>query len=160
LISVPQASAPSIHVGQGATVQVQEFSRPFMGKVTRTTNSFDPGGRTLITEVDVSNPKGLLMPGMYTRVHLLEDRRQPPLLIPGGAIITTPTALQVAVHRPPTAQQLEVLQRKQDELRTAARGSASRSIGDTPFVTQARRIHLQQVNVGRDYGQVIEITSG
>jgi hypothetical protein len=61
---------------------------------------------------------------------------------------------------PPTAQQLEVLRRKQDELRTAARGSASRSIGEPPFVTQARRIHLQQVNVGRDYGQVIEITSG
>jgi multidrug efflux pump subunit AcrA (membrane-fusion protein) len=161
LVNVPQGSAPSIHVGQGATVLAEEFPRrTFTGKVTRTTNAFDPGGRTLVTEVDVANPTGVLMPGMYTRVHLLEDRKQPPLLIPGEAIITTPNALQVAVLMPPTAQQLEVLQRKENELRTTAKGTASRRAGEFPPVNQARRIHLQTVTVGRDYGPVIEIRSG
>ena len=161
LVNVPQGNAPFVRVGQGATVLVQEFpGHPFNGKVTRTTNSYDPGGRTLVTEVDVANPAGLLVPGMYTRVQLRQDRSQPPLIIPGEAIITTPSALEVAVLMPPTAEQLQVLQRKQDELRVYTKGSASRSAGDPGDVNQARRVHIQPVTVGRDYGPVIEITSG
>ena len=63
LVSVPQMYLPSIQVGQAAKVTVQE--RPnlsFPGKVTRTSSSLDAASRTLLTEVQVDNPTGVLLP--------------------------------------------------------------------------------------------------
>ena len=42
----------------------------FAGAVARTAESIDPATRTLLTEVDVPNPTGRLLPGGYAQVHL------------------------------------------------------------------------------------------
>jgi RND family efflux transporter MFP subunit len=131
LINVPQTSAPDIRVGQTADVMLQEFpGRVFQGRITRTSNALDPATRTLLTEVQVANPNRLLLPGMYAQVRLVSRRSSTPLLIPGESLIATPKGLLVAVALPAGAGKDE------------------------------KRVHLQQVQVGRDYGAETEITAG
>ena len=68
--SVPQAYAPYIKVGSKAPVTLQEFSgQKFVGTVVRTAESIDPATRTLLTEVDVPNKDGRLLPGSFGEVH-------------------------------------------------------------------------------------------
>ena len=75
LVSLPQSEASGIHVGQSANVSVEEIpNRPFPGKITRTSSALDATSRTLLTEVQVANPTGVLLPGMYTTVSFATNR--------------------------------------------------------------------------------------
>ena len=69
----------------------------FPGKVTRLADALAPGTRTLLTEVDVPNPEGLLRPGMYCTVELYIPREAPSFIVPADAIIFNANGLQVAV---------------------------------------------------------------
>jgi multidrug efflux pump subunit AcrA (membrane-fusion protein) len=148
LVNVPQGSASTVRVGQPASVFVQEYtSRGFEGKVTRTSNSLDPASRTLLVEVQVPNPQGLLLPGMYAEVQFADVRANPPLLIPGDSIIPNPDGLEIGVLRdltPQQRQQLNETQKQQEQQEHA----------------QAKQVHLQKIEVGRDYGPVIEVLRG
>lgn len=69
LVSVPEGYVPSIHAGGHAQLGFQEYPGVnFNGDVTRTANSVDPNTRTMLTEVQVGNHAGKLVPGMYTVV--------------------------------------------------------------------------------------------
>jgi multidrug efflux pump subunit AcrA (membrane-fusion protein) len=138
LVSVPQTDAPGIKVGQAADVTVQEFpNRSFPGRVTRTSNSLDAGSRTLLTEVQVANPTGILLPGMYTLVKFITDRTDPPFLVPDAALVVEANGAQLAVLEPLNVQ---------DQANAKWQG--------------ARRVHFQKVQPGRDYGIELEILSG
>src|SRR6202008_2470481 len=83
LVSLPQTEASGIHVGQPATVSIEEIpNRSFPGQITRTSNALDAASRTLLTEVQVANPTGVLLPGMYTTVQFVTNRVVPPFLVP------------------------------------------------------------------------------
>jgi multidrug efflux pump subunit AcrA (membrane-fusion protein) len=138
LVSVPQTDAPGIKVGQSADVSVQELpNRTFPGKVTRTSNSLDAASRTLLTEVQVANPTGILLPGMYTLVKFITDRTDPPFLVPDAALVVEANGTQLAVLEPLS---------EQEQANTKWQG--------------ARRVHFQKVQPGRDYGIELEILSG
>src|SRR5664279_5661162 len=87
-INLPQADAKSVKVGQHAIVSIAELpGRKFDGIVTRTSNALDPATRTLLTELQVHNADGALMPGMFAQVDLTVPRKYPPLLIPGDTLV-------------------------------------------------------------------------
>ena len=70
-VNVPESAAPSIHAGLESYLELTQFpGRRFQGKVVRTAEAIDPGTRTLLTEVDVPNKAGELLPGGYAQVHL------------------------------------------------------------------------------------------
>ena len=70
-VNVPELYAPAIHSGLGAYLVLTQFpGRRFEGKVVRTANAIDQASRTLLTEVDVPNPSGELLPGGYSEAHL------------------------------------------------------------------------------------------
>src|ERR1700694_1149401 len=70
-VSVPEAYAPSIRAGLGAFLELTQYpGQNFQGKVVRTAESIEPGTRTLLTEVDVPNHNGALLPGGYAQAHL------------------------------------------------------------------------------------------
>lgn len=95
-LNLPQSDADSVKVGQAATVTIPELpGRQFKGTVTRTANALDPATRTLLTEVQIANPGGL-MPGMYAQVDLSVPRSTPSLLIPGDTLIVRADGTQVA----------------------------------------------------------------
>jgi RND family efflux transporter MFP subunit len=100
-VNVSQANASSVRVGQPARLSVSSLpGRQFAGTVARTANALDPTNRTLLVEVEVPNASGALLPGMYAEVDLSSARANPPLLIPGDALIARAEGTQVAVVRP------------------------------------------------------------
>jgi RND family efflux transporter, MFP subunit len=100
-LNLPQADASLVHVGQVATLTIPDLpGRKFAGTVTRTAASLDPSTRTLLTEVQVANNDGALMPGMYADVDLTTPRRDPPLAIPGDTLVVRSDGPQVAVIGP------------------------------------------------------------
>jgi RND family efflux transporter MFP subunit len=124
-INVPQTNASSIRVGQSARLNVSNLpERSFTGRVARTANSLDPNSRTMLVEIEMPNASGALLPGMYAEVDLSNTRADPPLLVPGDALIVRADGTQVAVVGP----------------------------DDT--------VHLQKIQLGRDYGDRLEVLSG
>jgi RND family efflux transporter MFP subunit len=70
-VNVPEIYAPAIRQGLGAYLELQQFpGQRFYGKVARTADSIDLNTRTLLTEVDVPNKAGQLLPGGYAQVHV------------------------------------------------------------------------------------------
>ncbi|HTW64981.1 MAG TPA: efflux RND transporter periplasmic adaptor subunit [Bryobacteraceae bacterium] len=97
-LNVPQSSASDVHAGQMASLATPELpERKFSGTVTRTANALDPSSRTLLVEVQVPNPEGKLLPGMYVEVDLHLPRKDPPLLLPSDTLSVRPEGTLVAV---------------------------------------------------------------
>jgi RND family efflux transporter MFP subunit len=124
-VNVPQVNASSVRPGQPARLRISNLpGRFFPGTVERTANSLDPTSRTMLVEVRVPNPEGILMPGMYAQVDLRNARTDPPLVVPSDALIVRADGTRVAVVR------------------------------------ADHTVHLQKIEVGRDYGDRLEVTSG
>jgi RND family efflux transporter MFP subunit len=97
-VNLPQSESENVRPGQHATLTIAELpGKKFDGTVTRTSNALDPTSRTLLTELQVANTAGLLLPGMYAQVDLSVPRRDPPLLIPGDTLVVRSDGPQVAV---------------------------------------------------------------
>jgi membrane fusion protein (multidrug efflux system) len=58
----------------------------FPAKVTRTAGVLESQTRRMRAEIDLSNDKGLLLPGMYGTVTIELHRRQNALVLPASAI--------------------------------------------------------------------------
>jgi multidrug efflux pump subunit AcrA (membrane-fusion protein) len=87
LVSVPEGYAEFIKPGQKATLHFQEFpTQTFYGDVTRTAGAIDQNTRTLLTEVQIDNSAGRLLPGMYAVATFAGARGQGPLMISGDAV--------------------------------------------------------------------------
>jgi RND family efflux transporter MFP subunit len=96
-VYVPQDAAFGVAAGVAAVVRVPEIpNRTFTGKVTRLADALAPGTRTLLTEIDVPNPTGLLRPGMYCTVELDIPRKTPSFTVPADAVIFNSDGVQVA----------------------------------------------------------------
>jgi len=96
-LSVPEADAPSVRPGETAQILVSELPNDtFTGRVVRTARAVDPASRTLLTEVQIVNATGKLVPGMYARATLGFDRQTPPLTVPASAVLFLPAGLTVA----------------------------------------------------------------
>jgi RND family efflux transporter MFP subunit len=103
-LNVPQSNAVEVHVGQMASLATPELpERKFSGAVTRTANALDPSSRTLLVEVQVPNPDGKLLPGMYVEVDLHMPRKDPPLLLPSDTLSVRPEGTMVALVGPNNA---------------------------------------------------------
>jgi RND family efflux transporter MFP subunit len=97
-VSVPQSYSPSIHLGLKACLSLTEMTnRKFCGQVVRTANSIDPSTRTLLTEVDVPNPSGTLLPGSYAEVHFDVKISGERLSLPVNALLFRPDGTMAAV---------------------------------------------------------------
>ena len=103
-VYVPQDAAFGVAPGVEATVRVPEIpGRTFRGKVTRIAEALQTGTRTLLTEIDISNPGGELQPGTYCTVELNILRKTPSFLVPADATIFNQNGMQVAVVKDGTA---------------------------------------------------------
>src|SRR5438876_747842 len=124
-VFVPQSYAPDIKVGQTADVSVRELpGRVFQGTVARTAGAIDATSRTLLTEVHVPNPDGLLLSGSYATVRFKVQRPNPSLLVPQSALLIDASGVRVAV------------------------------------VNADGTLHYQPVQIGRDFGNDVEVLSG
>ncbi len=96
-VNVPQVDSPMCGPGTAADLTLEQYpNRRFHGKVVRTAEAIDPASRTLLVEVDVPNPDGLLVPGDYTQVHFQLKVTHPTLIIPAATLLFRQAGLQVA----------------------------------------------------------------
>jgi len=99
-VPVPETDADWVRIGTPATIRVQALQgQEFKGKVTRTAWSLNRVSRTLLTEIDLENPKEIdrknpslpngrrLRPGMYVYTTIFTEW-QTLLTLPSAAVVT------------------------------------------------------------------------
>ena len=124
-VNVPQAYAPNVRAGLPVQVTVRgQLDSPVAAAVSRTSRALDPGTRTLLTQVDVPNPGGRLLPGMFVYVTFK--------IAPAGTRWRVPATAVVF----------------------DAQGSRVATVGPQ------NTIHFQPVEVGRDFGDSLDIQAG
>jgi membrane fusion protein, multidrug efflux system len=124
-VSVPEIYAPSVGPGVRASIEVPSLNgQKFSGSVVRNADAIDTTTRTLLTEIDVPNPKGELLPGAYAQVHFDLKVQAERLSVPVNALLFRAEGTRAAVVDP------------------------------------NGKVHLQPVNIGRDYGVTLEILAG
>ena len=124
-VDVPQSAIELIQPGARVDVRVQELpDKIFHGTVARNAHALDAASRTLLTEVQIPNSKGMLLPGMYVDVRFVIKADKPPLVIPANTLVIRSDGPQVAI------------------------------------VQSNHRIHYQKIELGRDYGDHVEVTAG
>lgn len=97
-VNVPETYAPAIHEGLGAFLELTQFpGQKFQGKVVRTAESIDQATRTLLTEVDVPNKAGQLLPGGYAQVHLQVNVKAERLQVPVNSLLFRSEGLRAVV---------------------------------------------------------------
>jgi RND family efflux transporter MFP subunit len=108
-ISVPEAYDQAAASGATATLTLDEFpGRSFDGTLVRNANAIDLASRTLLVEVDVANPDGILLPGAYAYVRLSLPSDGAAVTIPSNTLLFRREGLTVAVVRDGMAQLVPV----------------------------------------------------
>jgi len=124
-VNVPQAFAPNVRTGLSVSIHARgHLDHPVGASVTRTASSLDPSTRTLLTQVDIPNPSGRLMPGMFVYVDFNITPAGIRWRLPATALIFDAQGTRVVTIAP------------------------------------GNKIHFQQVQVGRDFGDTIDIQGG
>ena len=97
-VNVPEIYSRAARPGMKADLTLTEFpGRPFTGTLARTAQSIDTASRTLLTEIDVENPKGELLPGSYAEVHLKLPGEATTFKLPVNAVIFRTEGVRVAL---------------------------------------------------------------
>lgn len=95
-VNVPQSYSVDLHTGQMADIIVRERpGKVYKGQVARTAQALDSSSRTLLTEVQVDNSNGELLPGMYAEVKFVLPRNHPTILVPGNALLANSQGTRV-----------------------------------------------------------------
>jgi membrane fusion protein, multidrug efflux system len=95
-VSVPETEVPFITKGLPVTVTVEELAgRRFTGTVTRYAGALDEATKTMLTEIEMPNPKGELRPGMYATIKIELERKTNALLLSADALIVEKTKTSV-----------------------------------------------------------------
>jgi RND family efflux transporter MFP subunit len=110
VIPVPESAVPNIHVRGAVDVHVPALHRSFAGTISRFSAQVDTVTRTMHAEVDIPNPTGALVPGMYADATLVLDRATDVLSVPEQAIdraeavtsVLVVTSANVIARRPIT----------------------------------------------------------
>jgi len=124
-VNVPQSAMSLVQRKASADILVRELpGSAFQGVVARNARALDAASRTLLTEVQIPNPKGVLLPGMYVEVRFAVTDSTPPLIIPANTLVVRTDGPQVAV------------------------------------VQSNHTVHYQKVQLGRDFGDRVEVVGG
>jgi RND family efflux transporter MFP subunit len=86
VIPVPESYVRYIKIGQPITVRVPSLDRSFPGKVSRFSVDVKEDTRTMHTEVDVTNPGHVLIPGLYAEATLVTENKANALAVPLQAV--------------------------------------------------------------------------
>src|SRR5580700_8529469 len=86
VIPVPESYVKFVHLGDPVSVSVPSLSRTFPGKVARFSVDVREETRTMHTEVDVPNPSGMLLPGLYAEATLTLEKKDDAIAVPLQAV--------------------------------------------------------------------------
>ena len=87
-VDVPQSEAVNINDGQKADLDVRERTgRKYVGTIVRSASALDPAARTMLTELQIDNRDGSLLPGMYAQVKFTLSQQRTSLIIPTSSLV-------------------------------------------------------------------------
>lgn len=86
VVPVPESAVPRLKLGSIVQVHVSAMGRDFDGKVARFADSLNEETRTMHTEIDVANPNGALIDGMYAEAKITLQQRNDALTVPIQAL--------------------------------------------------------------------------
>ena len=90
VVPVPESAVAGVRRGTRVQFRVPAYpGRTFHGAVARIDRSLDPKTRTMAVELDITNPRNELSPGMYPQIDWPTRGRASSLLVPPTAIVTT-----------------------------------------------------------------------
>ena len=99
-VNVPQSFASASRTGARTALTVNESpGKEFRGAIVRTAKAIDPASRTLLTEIEVDNPRGELLPGAYVTVRLRLPGRIDAITIPANALLFRADGVRVGVAK-------------------------------------------------------------
>ena len=95
-IDVPQSEAVNIRDGQKASIHVKERpGRVYTGTVVRSAGALNSAARTMLTEIQVDNRDGSLLPGMYAQVSFSLSQQRRTLIIPTSSLVVNAAGMRV-----------------------------------------------------------------
>lgn len=96
--NVPQSLATMIQKAGSVKIMFRELQgQVFTGDVSRTASSVDPASRTMLTEVDLDNKNGKILPGMFATVVFDSPASVRPVLLPQNALVMRSAGPQAVV---------------------------------------------------------------
>ncbi len=110
VIPVPESYVGSVRIGAPVDVRVPALDRHFPGTVSRTSFDLHAATRTLHTEVDVPNPQGVLLPGVYAEATLTLSRDAEALTVPLESVERESD--HAAVYRVDSSDKIDIRQVK------------------------------------------------
>jgi len=97
-VNVPQTYTAAMRPGTEAEIEIQSLpGRTFKGKLSRTAQSIDPISRTLLSEIDVDNAGGVILPGSFAQVHLKLPTDATTFRVPVNTMIFRAEGMRLAV---------------------------------------------------------------
>lgn len=105
-IDVPEQAIPEVKVGQSVSVTTSAWpDKNFSGRIARISPNVSPNSRTLTVEAEIENGSGVLKPGQFASVRILQQRAEPAVLVPARAVRTESGVSRVFVIKDGHAQQ-------------------------------------------------------
>jgi membrane fusion protein (multidrug efflux system) len=90
VVPVPESEVAAVRRGTRVEFRLPAYpGRTFNGIVARIDRSLDPKTRTMAVELDISNPRNELSPGMYPEVSWPSRSAVQLLFVPASAVVTT-----------------------------------------------------------------------
>lgn len=86
VIPVAESYVKYIRIGDPVNVLIPSLDHSFAGTVKRVSDDVTTETRTMHTEVELLNPKRVLMPGLYAEATLTLDRKNDALVVPLQAV--------------------------------------------------------------------------
>jgi membrane fusion protein (multidrug efflux system) len=88
---VPQQDAPQARVGRRVRVTIADLSdAEFLGRVTALDSIVDETTRNVQVQATLSNPRGVLRPGMFVQAELILAESRQVIALPASAISYAP----------------------------------------------------------------------
>lgn len=86
--SVPEVYAATLKRGMKIGLTFPEHpAQTFVGTLVRTADAIDPATRTMLTEIDIDNRSGELLPGALAQVHFKTPAVNHTFIVPSAALI-------------------------------------------------------------------------
>jgi multidrug efflux pump subunit AcrA (membrane-fusion protein) len=105
-IDIPEQAIPEVQVGQSVSITTSAWpDRNFSGRVARIAPSVSATSRTLTVEAEIENSSGVLKPGQFATVRILQQRAEPAVLVPARSVLTQAGVSRVFVVKDGHAEQ-------------------------------------------------------
>lgn len=105
-IDIPEQAIPEVQVGQAVSITTSAWpDKNFSGRIARISPNVSATSRTLTVEAEIENSSGVLKPGQFATVRILQPRTEPAVLVPARSVRTEAGVSRLFVIKDGRAQQ-------------------------------------------------------